>query len=62
MYWDQITYLDLVVHMALIFMLTPSDQGSMEMIKKLLPVVAKGKEVLYMTAESFGIEGNSSLI
>lgn len=57
MYWDQITYLDLVVHM-----LTPSDQGSMEMIKKLLPVVAKGKEVLYMTAESFGIEGNSSLI
>lgn len=60
--WDQITYLDLVVHMALISMLTSPDQGSTEMFKKLVPVVTRGKEVPYMTTESFGIEGSSSLM
>lgn len=38
--------LDLVVHMALIFMLTSADRGYTEIIKKLLPVVANGKKVL----------------
>lgn len=48
--------------MALISMLTSPDQGSAKMFKKPLPVVTKGKEVLYRTTESFGIEGSSSLM
>lgn len=51
-YWDHLTHLDLVVPMALIFMLT-SDRGSTEMIKNLLPVVTKGKKASLNDSRKF---------